>query len=252
MPNFEEIAGWLDCQMADVPAKDSPRAVNGLQVAGDGRNVRLIAAAVDACEASIHAAVDARAGILLVHHGLFWQGVQPVRDAVYRKFRLLLDSGLALYSMHLPLDAHPVLGNNVQLCRALGFGDGEPWFELEGCMVGRMVHMDLNREEVVALVEKALGGRVHVCPGGPKRVRQMGIVTGAAGAEVAAASAQGVDTFLTGEAPHWAYTLAEDLGVNLLLGGHYATETFGVKALAEAASKHFDLPWVFLDHPTGL
>src|SRR4029450_8804068 len=88
--------------------------------------------------------------------------------------------------------------------------------------------------------------------GGPVRVRRVGLVTGGAGGEVALAAAEGVDTFITGEGPHWSYTAAEELGVNLLYAGHYATETFGVKALAEHLSKRFRVPWEFIDHPTGL
>lgn len=252
MPTASEIVHWLDAQFCEVRVNDSPRALNGLQVEGAGGQVGKIAAAVDACEASLRDAADAGAGVLIVHHGLFWQGTQPIVGALYRKFRLLLDSGLALYSMHLPLDAHPVLGNNVLLSQAIGLGEGEPWFEMDGCPIGRVVQCDLERNDLISDIERALGGDVHVCPGGPPRMQRLGIVTGAAGSEVAAAAAQGVDTFLTGEAPHWAYTLAEELGINLILGGHYATETFGVKALAQAASNHFDLPWVFVDHPTGL
>jgi putative NIF3 family GTP cyclohydrolase 1 type 2 len=100
--------------------------------------------------------------------------------------------------------------------------------------------------------ETALGGPVHLCPGGPAKIRRLGIITGGAGSEIAAASAAGIDTFLTGEGPHWSYTAAEELGVNLLYGGHYATETFGVKAVAAWLSARTRLPWSFLDHPTGL
>ena len=93
---------------------------------------------------------------------------------------------------------------------------------------------------------------MHVCPGGPERVARIGVVTGGAGGEIARAASEGIDTFITGEGPHHSYLLAEELGVNLLYGGHYATETFGVKALAEHIAKRCKLPWEFLDHPTGL
>jgi putative NIF3 family GTP cyclohydrolase 1 type 2 len=110
----------------------------------------------------------------------------------------------------------------------------------------------MTRAELVRRSEQVLGARPHLCAGGPARIRSVGIVTGGAGSEVAQAHAEGVDTFITGEGPHWSYTLAEELGVNILYGGHYATETFGVKALAAHLAKRFKLPWDFIDHPTGL
>ena len=100
--------------------------------------------------------------------------------------------------------------------------------------------------------EKALGSPVKLCPGGPKTARRIGVVTGGAGAEIFLAAREGMDTFITGEGPHWSYTAAEELGVNVIYGGHYATETFGVKALAAHLSRRFKLPWEFINHPTGL
>ena len=111
----------------------------------------------------------------------------------------------------------------------------------------------LKLDEVVARFTQALdGGRVHVCDGCPKTTRKIGISSGGSGSEIAAAAKAVVDTFITGEGPHWSYTLAEELGINVLYGGHYATETFGVKALAEHLQSQFGLPWSFVDHPTGL
>ena len=112
--------------------------------------------------------------------------------------------------------------------------------------------MELERDELVERLAQAVGGPVRVCPGGPLKTARVGVVAGGAGAEVREAVAAGVDTFITGEGPHWTYPLAEELSVNILYGGHYATETFGVKALAEHLSARFGLPWEFLDHPTGL
>jgi putative NIF3 family GTP cyclohydrolase 1 type 2 len=98
----------------------------------------------------------------------------------------------------------------------------------------------------------AVGGAVHLCPGGPEKVRRIGLVTGGAGSEVGACAREGLDTFITGEGPHWSYPLAEELGINVFYGGHYATETFGVRALALRLAADFGLEWEFLDHPTGL
>ncbi len=104
----------------------------------------------------------------------------------------------------------------------------------------------------MAKVKSAVGGPVHLCPGGPESIRKIGIVTGGAGSEVAICTTSGIDTFITGEGPHWSYPLAEELGINLLYSGHYATETFGVKALAGRMERDFGVPWAFIDRPTGL
>jgi putative NIF3 family GTP cyclohydrolase 1 type 2 len=167
--------------------------------------------------------------------------------------RLAIEAGLAIYSAHLPLDAHPDLGNNARLAAALGLEPDGGFLNYKGLDVGLTCTTELSREELVARFTAALGGgRVHVCPGGPAICRRIGLSTGGSGSEVAAAAAAGIDTFLTGEGPHWSYTLAEELGLNVLYGGHYATETFGVKALAADLEQRFGLPWVFVDHPTGL
>ena len=241
-----------ELRVGEVP--DYPGALNGLQLASRSGTVTRVAVAVDACEPVIRRAVAAGADLLLVHHGLFWSGAQRIEGAVFRKLATAMDGGLAIYSSHLPLDVHPVLGNNAQLAAALGLRNAEPFFCWKGIKLGLRATVDMEREALVARVRTAVGGgAVHVCPGGPSRVRRLGIVTGGAGAEIAAAAAEGIDTFLTGEGPHWSYTLAEELGVNVLYAGHYATETFGVRALGRWLEKKFRLPpVVFLDHPTGL
>ena len=138
------------------------------------------------------------------------------------------------------------------LARALGFEPSGNFMKTKGSENGARILTEISRTELVERLQKATGASVHVCPGGPEIVRNIGIMTGGAGSEVAAAAKSGVDTFITGEGPHWSYTLAEEIGINLIYGGHYATETFGVKALAEHLNSKFELPWEFIDHPTGL
>jgi putative NIF3 family GTP cyclohydrolase 1 type 2 len=104
----------------------------------------------------------------------------------------------------------------------------------------------------VKRLTRVLGCEPRLIPGGPAICRRIGVVTGGAGGELKQAAQEGVDTFITGEGPHWTYALAEELGLNVFYGGHYATETFGVKALAAHLSRRFKIPWTFLDHPTGL
>ena len=249
--HLNEAAGYLDELLRIPQMGDYPNACNGLQVENSG-GLSKIGAAVDACEAVIGEAAAAGVDLLLVHHGLFWGGLSPLTGAAYRKTRMLLDADIAVYSAHLPLDAHPRLGNNSLLAGALGLEDGEPFFQEFGTPIGWKFEVEISREVLRDLLEKAVGGPVHLAPGGPVLSRRIGIVTGGAGGEIARAAKEGVDTFITGEGPHWSFTAAEELGINLFYAGHYATETFGVKALAAELSKKFGLPWQFIDHPTGL
>lgn len=230
---------------------DYDGAVNGLQVANRGTVTR-IAATVDASLATAKLAIAAQADLLIVHHGLFWSPTPPWTGRKYELIRALIENNLAVYSSHLPLDAHPKLGNNAQLGATLGFRQLRPFFVSHGQTIGCQTATKISRDELVARLARATGALPRVIPGGPELCRRIGIVTGGAGGDLKIAAAEGVDTFITGEGPHWTYALAEELGLNVLYGGHYATETFGVKALAAHLSKKFYVPWTFLDHPTGL
>ncbi len=255
MTSLHTLTEKLDTTLDLRRIPDYPGAVNGLQLTNSGQ-VRQVFAAVDACLATIKLAVQAAAGqpaLLIVHHGMFWNGAQPVTGALHAKLQLAMQAELAIYSAHIPLDVHPDLGNNARLAKALGFRKTIPFFPWKGIQLGVRASVNLSRDDLHQRLSAALeGGRVHICPGGPERIRKVGIITGGAGSEIAAAAAQGIDTFISGEGPHWSYTAAEELGVNLFYGGHYATETFGVKAAAEWLSGAHRLPWSFIDHPTGL
>lgn len=249
--HLKEVVTFCDTEL-NIPAHgDYPNALNGLQVENSGSLTR-IGAAVDACEAVIADAAAAGVDFLIVHHGLFWGGLSPTTGPAYRKLRLLIEADMALYSAHLPLDSHPTLGNNAQLAAALGLENGTPFLPFAGQPIGLRFDIEANREVLRNDIEKAVGGHVLLAPGGPVLARHVGIVTGGAGADIHRVAAEGVDTLITGEGPHWSYTAAEELGVNLFYAGHYASETFGVKALAKLLSERFALPWQFLDHPTGL
>jgi dinuclear metal center YbgI/SA1388 family protein len=226
-------------------------AVNGLQAENRGKVTR-VAAAVDASLATVRLAIAAKADLMIVHHGLFWAPTHPWTGKRYELLRLLLDNDIAVYSSHLPLDAHPRLGNNARLCAALGFERLKPFFFQKGRFIGLQTVRGLGRDELRERLRKAVDCEPKLLPGGPPVCRRIGIVTGGAGAELKLAAKEGVDTFITGEGPHWTCALAEELGINVFYGGHYATETFGVKALAARLSEKFKLPWTFLDHPSGL
>jgi len=226
-------------------------AVNGLQVENSGR-VGRIAACVDASLSTIKLAVAAGADLMIVHHGLFWTLTIPWTGRRREMIELLVKNNLAVYSSHLPLDAHPRLGNNALLCAALGFKNLKPFFLEKGRHIGWQTRRRISRQALMEKLAVILGRALLLLPGGGERCERIGVVTGGAGGSLKIAAQEGVDTFITGEGPHWTYALAEDLGLNVFYGGHYATETFGVKALGADLSKIFGIPWAFLDHPTGL
>jgi len=230
---------------------DYDGAMNGLQVENRG-SVTRIAATVDASLATVKLAIAAKADLLIVHHGLFWSPSHPWTGKRYELLQLLIENNLAVYSSHLPLDAHPKLGNNARLCAALGLRNLKPFFASHGGNIGFQSRQKISRDDLAKRLQRATGAKPLLIPGGGKICERIGVVTGGAGGDLKLAAAAGVDTFITGEGPHWTYALAEELGVNVFYGGHYATETFGVKALAAALCKKFKLPWTFLDHPTGL
>ncbi len=246
-----QIVTYCDRVLRTADTGDYDGAVNGLQVENSGRVTR-IAATVDASLATVNLAIQAKADLLIVHHGLFWSRSIPWRGKKYELIRRLIENDIAVYSSHLPLDAHPKLGNNAQLCAALGLKRLRPFFESHGQNIGFQSNEAILRDELASRLARATGRRPLVIPGGPKVCRRIGVVTGGAGGDLEMAADEGVDTFITGEGPHWTYALAEELGINVLYGGHYATETFGVKALAGHLSQKFRVPWAFLDHPTGL
>jgi dinuclear metal center YbgI/SA1388 family protein len=245
------IVKHCDRLLSTKETGDYAEAVNGLQAANSGAVTR-IAAAVDASLATAKLAIAAKADLMIVHHGLFWSPAHPWTGKKYELLRLLIENNLAVYSSHLPLDAHPRLGNNAQLCAALGLKKLRPFFVTHGQPVGFQARTRISRAELAARLARATGAKPRIIPGGGEICERIGVVTGGAGGDLKQAEEEGVDTFITGEGPHWTYALAEELGLNVFYGGHYATETFGVKALAAELSKKFKLPAVFIDHPTGL
>ncbi|MDB6018293.1 MAG: Nif3-like dinuclear metal center hexameric protein [Pedosphaera sp.] len=242
---------YCDALLRTASVQDYDGAVNGLQVENRGAVTR-IAATVDASLATVKLAVAAKADLLIVHHGLFWSPTHPWTGKRHELLRMLIEHNLAVYSSHLPLDIHPRLGNNAQLCAALGFHKLKPFFFNKGQFLGAQTGTKISRVELGQRLHRILGAAPKILPGGPTVCRRIGVVTGGAGSQLKLAASEGVDTFVTGEGPHWTYALAEELGVNVFYGGHYATETFGVKALAADLSRKFKVPWTFLDHPTGL
>ena len=251
MPSLAEIVRYTDRFLRIRDVGDWENALNGLQIENSGRVTR-IGASVDISTRVLTEAAKQNVDLLIVHHGLFWPGLQPIKSALRRQLRLAFENDIALYSAHLPLDIHSRVGNNAQLVAALGLKSPQPFLEEKGQPVGLKIRASVTRTSLVRNLRKALNGPVKIFDFGPKRTRVIGVVTGAAGSEIYRVADEEIDTFITGEAPHWAAVAAEELGVNLLLGGHYATEVFGVKGLAAHLSKRFRVLWEFIDCPTGL
>jgi dinuclear metal center YbgI/SA1388 family protein len=251
MALLDELTTFLNRELRIAEIPDYPGAINGLQLTNNGEVPRIISA-VDASLPVVRAAAEGGPGLLIVHHGMFWQGAQPLTGPFYEKIRIAMEAGLAIYSSHLPLDVHPEWGNNICLAREIGLEAIQPFMEWKGIHLGLQGNWNGNRENLQKRLSRVLGGNVHLCPGGGTSIAKVALVTGSAGSEVAKAAAAGADAFITGEGPHWSFPLAEELEMNVFYGGHYATETFGVKALGEVLSGRFGVSWEFLDHPTGL
>jgi dinuclear metal center YbgI/SA1388 family protein len=229
---------------------DWDNALNGLQVENSGR-IKKIGAAVDVSTRVLRKAIKQNVDFLIVHHGLFWPGLQPISGILHRQLDAVFRNDIAIYSAHLPLDVHPIVGNNARLAAAVGLKSLKSFLEEKGQPIGLKKSISLSREELIRRLARSLEGPIKSFNFGPKKTGRIGIVTGAAGSEIQRVAEENIDTFITGEAPHWAVVAAEELGMNLLLGGHYATEIFGVKALAAHLSKKFRLPWEFVACPTG-
>lgn len=247
-----EFISYLDTYLKIGEVPDYAPAWNGLQVESTRPAIRRAAFAVDAAQATIEAAAAHDADILIVHHGLFWDGVHSVTGRRYRRLRSLISADMALYSAHLPLDSHPDVGNNVVLARELGVEIEGRFGDFKGSPIGVWGTLELRREALAARLDELLGTRVRMIGGGPERIRKVGVITGGAGSQIDEARKAGLDAFITGEGAHHNFFDAEEGGINLYFGGHYATEVWGVKALAAHLEGVFGIETIFIDHPTGL
>ena len=235
----EEIAAWLDRRL-DVASFDDV-SNNGIQIAASGRPVRKIAFGVDASAAFIEKAAAAGAEMCVVHHGISWGGgIRRIAGSEYAVVAAAIRADIALYAVHLPLDANRDVGNNAEIARALGLGDLEPAFTYHGSRIGFVGNAPADFAERLAATFGvapsdcgACGGRVGVCSGG-------------AGAFAAEAKALGCSIYLTGEADWGEKIAAENAGAKMLLLGHYETETFGVKALAALAERELGIATEFI------
>jgi dinuclear metal center YbgI/SA1388 family protein len=248
----DELVAYLDDYLRVKTIQDDSQ--NGLQVEG-AQEVARIAFAVDACQEAFEQAVAAGAQLVVVHHGLFWERPARLVGPLFRRVLTLIEGRCALYAAHLPLDVHPEVGNNAELARLLELKEPQPFGEYHGSAIG----IGGTLEPTIPL--EALAGRlaqitgepvVRVLAHGPPLASRVGCVSGGAAFLMDQVARAGFDTFVTGETSHSFFHYAAEYGLNVIFGGHYATETLGVKALARHLVDKFRLETVFPDVPTGL
>lgn len=251
------IVQYLDDLLDTNSTPDFPNALNGLQLANTG-SVHRIAAAVDFSLRTVAAAAEAEADLLIVHHGMFWSGLQPIRGTALERLRILITRDVALYSSHLPLDRHALYGNNALLAAQLGLEPSGEFARFKTIYIGVAGEGDIVTTELAARADafaRKHGGSVRTTKIEPgRRTRTWAICTGAgAGSEtLSEARERGIDTLIVGEGPHHSAVDADESGITVIYAGHYATETLGVCALAAHVSDRFGIPWTFIEAPTGL
>jgi dinuclear metal center YbgI/SA1388 family protein len=245
----------LDEELDTDAYSDVDASANGLQVGPSEADLEHAAFAVDAAEATVEAAVDAGADVLVTHHGLSWGGIERVTDRQYRRIAPLITNDLALYVSHLPLDGHQQLGNAAGIADLLGLVDTAPFGSMGPVTVGQQGRFTDSHtvDEIAARLESDLEGigDVQVFAFGPETVETVGIVTGSGSDWLDEAVDTGVDLLITGEGKQQVYHQARESGINVVLAGHYATETFGVRSL-QALAAEWGLSTSYHAHPTGL
>ena len=245
-----QLSHYLD-NLLDIPSiSDAPNSLNGLQVQNMGE-IKKIGLAVDLCQATIDLAIEKNCQMLFVHHGIFWGGLQQVRGPFYKKISSMMRANLGLYSAHIPLDLHPVLGNNRALADLIGLQNLEPFGEYGGIKIGFKGTINKKPAKILAqdLAEK-LGSPVKVI--GTGDIQSIGLVTGGAADIIQQASSERLDAYITGEGANHHYHDAIEGKCILIFAGHYATETGGVKSVGLHLEQKFQIATEFLDYPTGL
>jgi len=257
MPALAELTAFLDETLNIRELPDYPSALNGLQFANGGE-VDHVATAVDFSLQTLSGAIGVGARLLLVHHGMFWGGLQRITGVRHHQIRSLVSHDVAVYAAHLPLDLHPRFGNNVSLAERLGLTPNSGFVRFETVDVGLSGESDLPTETLVSRARALAadhGGAAVVTPYAPgRRTRRWGICSGsgADSATLAEAQRRGLDTLIVGEGPHHTAVTARDLDIVIVYAGHYATETLGVQAVGKELARQFGVAASFIAAPTGL
>jgi dinuclear metal center YbgI/SA1388 family protein len=248
----QELVTYLDNYLRVEEIADASQ--NGLQVEGP-EEVTNVAFAVDGCQATFEQAIATGAQLLIVHHGLFWDQPLCLVGPIFRRVRTLIEGGCGLYAVHLPLDLHPEVGNNAELARVLELEDTRTFGKYHGIEIGIGGTLDppTPLDTLVERLVQATGEPpVRVLAHGPGEASQVGCISGGSAMMVDQVAGAGFDTFVTGETSHAFFHYPIEWGLNVIYGGHYGTETLGVKALARHLEGAFELETTFLDVPTGM
>lgn len=245
----DELVAFLDDYLDAGTGKDY--CPNGLQVEGRDE-VRTVVTAVSACEALFRDAREKGADAILVHHGLFWDGMSSTLTGMqYRRVRALIEGGMNLLAYHLPLDRHGEVGNNVLAAKEFGLEELRPFAPHKGLDTGFAGRFPepVSADELRRRCARIYGQEpLHYCAG-PDPIRTLGIVSGGAQRELYSAIDEGLDAYVTGEVSEWVMNVARESGIHYLAAGHYATERLGVRRLGELLAERFGLEVEFVDIP---
>jgi dinuclear metal center YbgI/SA1388 family protein len=257
LPTLLAITQYVN-ELLDVRnVPDYSNALNGLQLANQGPIVK-IAAAVDFSSQTIGLAIEAGANLMVVHHGMFWGGLQRLQGPAYSRLKALIDNDVAVYAAHLPLDKHAGLGNNTLLASALGLVPSGEFARYKTIFIGVRGEGEISTVDLferARLFARAHGGDARTTPIADGQVTRSWAICTGGGASLETlheAAATGIDTLIVGEGPHYTAVEANELGITVIYAGHYATETLGVRALSAHLSEKFAVPWTFVEAPTGL
>ncbi|MGK0176819.1 MAG: dinuclear metal center YbgI/SA1388 family protein [Lentimonas sp.] len=247
MPKLSDIVEFCDAYTRQSTIKDFPGAHNGLQIENNG-TVTKIAAAVDAGQISFEQAITAKADFLICHHGIFWNAPIPLTRHNYKKIKTALDGNLAVYGSHLPLDCHPEIGNNALLANALELTRTDSCVTYEGNDIATIAAGPAGgRQELAKRLKTLFPSTYQAIEYGSEHPERIAILTGSGQSAIDQLRTNKIDTLITGELRQHHFNMAQELRLNLYPCGHYATEVFGVKALAEKAGAQFDIDWCFIE-----
>jgi len=251
MANLKDIVNFCNERVHLDSVSDFPGAENGLQIENSG-NVNKIGAAVDAGQIPYEEAIKAGVDFLIVHHGMFWSPIRSISGKNYRKIKTAFDGNLAVYSSHLPLDAHQEIGNNKKLADALGLEVIDWFLQHEGTPIAALASFGGSTESLKEGLSKTFGNQFTAIEYGSREPSKIAILTGSGRSALSEMKSLGADTLITGELRQEHFNLAQEEGFNLYVCGHYATETFGVEALGKEVAEKFNLPFEFIKTPCPL
>ncbi len=247
MKKLQDIVSFLDRELDVKSIADESN--NGLQVENSGRVAR-VCAGVDASLEFFEEAAKRKADLVICHHGLSWgDSLKRISGLNYRRLKFILDHDIALYACHLPLDLHPRLGNNAQICKAFGLRGLKPFGVYHGIPVGFRGSLPraVPYAAFKAFCQRVFGNTVATMDFGKRIIRTVGVVSGGGADQIDDAGQLGIDVYISGEPKLMAFNLAREYGINAVFAGHYATEGFGVKALANLLSSRFGLKTEFIN-----